>query len=123
MNQKNRTPWQKRVLGTKALFLITWYCGVYSMKDSIKQLYAFIIFLIPRWLGKQWALVNKEKYAITKKEKLNGVITELLMGLTTNQEGAKQFYLERALKRLCGEKWTKGAQIRFKWESVEGPKC
>lgn len=47
---------------------------------------------------------------------LDDTAKAILNGLITDGSHYKQFYLEDALKSLCGEEWVKEAKREFQWE-------
>lgn len=48
-------------------------------------------------------------------------VVQLLLGLTTETEQAKQHYLERALRELCHDSWVDQAMAEFKWDQTPSP--
>lgn len=50
------------------------------------------------------------------KEQKNEVIKALLQGLNTDGGHHKQFYLEQALRLLCGDDYVEQLKAELEWE-------
>lgn len=53
---------------------------------------------------------------MTMKEQKNEVIKALLQGLNTDGGHHKQFYLEQALRLLCGDDYVEQLKAELEWE-------
>ena len=54
--------------------------------------------------------------ALIDQSKLDDVVRELLMGLTTAGKHHKQFYLDQALKNLVTDEYYNEALSEFEWD-------
>lgn len=54
---------------------------------------------------------------LVDQSKLDNVVRELLMGLTTDGAHHKQYYLNKALERLVDAEWVTQARAEFGWDN------
>jgi hypothetical protein len=53
---------------------------------------------------------------VADPEKLDGVVKELMQGLTIIGAHHKQHHMEQALRLLTGDEWTNTAKDHFQWD-------